>query len=183
MPIPKNWLEELAIEWLQLKGYLVESNLPVSSTPQGGRNEVDIVGAKACNGKLDIIHIEAGMLAGGKKSIESLQKKFSKKICGGVEDSLKKRLNFSGEVNYQKIYLASYWTEPTIKGATEIGITVKKLPDFICKDVLPTIEEWKQNPPHQPRTKDINIITLPEGHWLLCLIDSLTRMKLLKCPH
>jgi hypothetical protein len=104
------------------------------------------------------------------------------KICDTVKGYFQKKFNFSGEVNYQKIYLASYWTKPTIKGATEKGITVKKFPDFICKDVLSTIKEWKQNPPHQPRTRDIDILTLPEGHWLLCLIDSLKYRKLLKCP-
>lgn len=149
--------------------------LTVLRVGEGG--EVDVVGAKAGNGKLDIIHIEAGA-----NSIKSLQKKFSNKVCDTVKEYFQERLNFSDEVNYQKIYLPGYCNEPIIKRATEIGITVKKLPDFICKDILQTIKDWKQNPPHRPRTRNRDIITLPEGHWLLCLIDSFKYRKLLKCP-
>jgi hypothetical protein len=29
MPFPRNWLEELAAEWLQLDGFLVQTNFPV----------------------------------------------------------------------------------------------------------------------------------------------------------
>jgi hypothetical protein len=46
MPFPRTWSEELIAEWLQLKEYLVEIRVPISSSEVEGRNEADVVGAK-----------------------------------------------------------------------------------------------------------------------------------------
>ena len=39
MPIPRNWTEELASEWLQLLGYYTEVCVPVGVGSVGGRKE------------------------------------------------------------------------------------------------------------------------------------------------
>ena len=44
MPFPRTWVEELIIEWLQLEGFLAQSNLPVAVARAGGRLEADVVG-------------------------------------------------------------------------------------------------------------------------------------------
>jgi len=40
MPFPRTWSEELTTEWLALKGYAVESGIPISTTDTGSRNDV-----------------------------------------------------------------------------------------------------------------------------------------------
>jgi len=35
MPFPRTWSEELIAEWLALKGYAVESSIPISTTDAG----------------------------------------------------------------------------------------------------------------------------------------------------
>ena len=84
MPLPRNWVEELIVEWLHLEGYLVEANFPVATTDVGGRGEVDVVGARMEEGSLDITHIETGQLTGGKTSISSVDKKFRLKIINTI---------------------------------------------------------------------------------------------------
>ena len=181
MPFPKTWAEELIIEWLHLDGFLVEANLPAGVTKRGGRLEVDIVGARISGNKLEIKHIETGQLSGGKEGANSIkEKKFSNDVCSSVINYFKQRFSFTGNrIDYQKIFIPTHWSNLTIKILTQSGITVKTLPDFICHEILPTIQKWKQNPPHQPQTKG-KYVTLPESYWLLQLIDYLNDRKLLK---
>ena len=173
MPFTKTWTEELVAEWLQLEGYLVEVGLPAGVAVAGGRYVADVVGAKVSDNVLIIIHVEVGTLAGGQRSINSLQRKFSSNLCGAIEDYFKQKLGFGGDVvNYHKIYVASYWTKPVLDGATHLGINVRPLPDFIRQEVIQTIQNWRKHPPHHPKSVGV-IITLPESHWLLQLIDYL----------
>ena len=186
MPFPKVWVEELIIEWLHLEGFLVEANLPVGVAEPGGRLEVDVVGAKISDDVLKIRHVETGQLSGGEESIDSINNKFDKgkKL---VENYFIQKFSFknkndknNNKIDYQKIYVATYWTEPTIQELKNFGIKVYKWPEFICEEVLPAIKNWKDNPPHQPKTRGKNI-TLPESYWLLNLIDYLNTNKMLRC--
>jgi len=152
----------------------------VTVAPAGGRGEADVVGAKVVKGELEILHIETGQLAGGKSSIEAAIRKFS----GEVEKSL--TLYFSqrfsscpSHVKYKPIYVPTYWTNPTVKGIEAAGIRVVPLPEFIRHKVLPTIGNWKQDPPHAPKGKGTHI-TLPESFWLLQFLDHLQVHKLLR---
>jgi hypothetical protein len=77
MPFARNWVEELVIEWLQLDGFLVESNVPVGVARAGGRLEADVIAARTNENSLQIWHIEAGQLAAGDASVHSVQPKFS----------------------------------------------------------------------------------------------------------
>jgi len=182
MPFPKTWLEEMVIEWLHLEGFLVEANLPVSTPERGGRREADVVGGKISDDTLVIKHVETGTLAGGKGSITSIEKKFSLTVAQPVTEYFKQRLSFTSDrVDYQKMYVASYWTAPTVEGLKRLGVLVVTLPDFICGWVLPTISRWKGKPPHRPRTSGKHI-TLPETYWLLQLVDYLNTRDLLTCP-
>ena len=167
-------------EWLQLEGYLVEIGLPVSVARAGGRYEADVVGARIRGNVLDVFHGECGQLAGGQKSVNSLQKKFSPNNCVKIEYYFRQRLGFAGvKVNYHKVYIASFWSKPTMQGAGNFGINVRPLPDFIHNEVIQAIQRWKANPPQQPRTRGGHI-TLPESCWILQLIDYLNNKGLLK---
>ena len=180
MPFAKTWSEELVAEWLQLNGYLVEVGLPAGVAYAGGRYVADVVGAKVSDDVLEIIHVEVGQLAGGQKSINSLQRKFSSNVCDAIKDYFKQKLGFVADtINYQKMYVASFWTKPILNGAAQLGINVRPLPNFICQEVIQTIQNWKKHPPHHPRTKG-GIIKLPESHWLLQLIDYLQTKGLLR---
>lgn len=180
MPFTKTWTEELVAEWLQLNGYLVEAGLPAGVTPAGGRYVADVVGAKVSGNALEIIHVEVGQLSGGKQSVASLGKKFSNNVCKAIENYFRQKLGFAtGTVNYQKMYVASFWTKHTVNGAKQLGINVRTLPDFIRQEVTQAIRNWKQHPPHRPITGGANI-TLPESNWLLQLIDYLDGHELLK---
>ena len=181
MPFAKTWTEEIVAEWLLLKGYSVEIGLPVGAQNVGGRFEADVVGAKVEANTLKIVHAEVGTLAGGQKSVISLQKKFSNNICGTIENYFREIFAFTEKnVNYKKLYVASFWTKPVINNARKIGIDVRPLPDFLCKEVLQTIRDWKDNPPYETKSKG-KVIMLPDAYWLLHLIDFLDRKKMLIC--
>ena len=179
MPFPKTWAEELIIEWLHLDSFVVEANLPVTALSRGGRCEVDVVGARVRDEKLEILHIETGLLAGGKGSIESVKNKFRKDIDDALAEHFKKRLSLSkADVKHDRLYVATFSTQPTIDGIENSGITVLNLLDFIKKRVLPTIKEWKKTPP--TLSKNIGkIVTLPECHWLLQMLDYMWNKELL----
>jgi len=184
LPFTDNWLEELAAEWLQLDEYLIEIGLPVSVAQAGGRYRADVVGARVNDNTLEINHVECGTLGGGQQSINSLASKFSPQNCQNIEQHFRAKMGFRGQnVTYEKTYIANYWSNPTIAGAGNRGITVITLPVFICSKVLPTIENWKRTWIRQRnlRTKNWKTITLPESCWLLKLIEDLYRTGLLKC--
>jgi len=184
MPFPRNWVEELVIEWLHLKGFLVEANLPIGAAKPGGRLEADVVGAKIDDNDdvMQIIHLEVGQLSGGVKGAESIvKKKFSKNAQKQIEKYFRKRMSFENKskdkINYKKIYVATYWTKPTLEILDKNSVKTNKLPDFIHDEILPTIRCYKKNPLHPSK---LGGATLPESYWLLQLIDYLDVKKMLK---
>lgn len=173
MPFARNWLEELVIEWLQIDGFLVESNLPVAVAIAGGRFEADVVGAKIHKNAMDLRHIESGNLTGGNKSVVSVLKKFSDVVKTHLEAYFKNKFSFSGPIiNYEKIYIAAYSTKSVEAKLSSHGIKVIRVKDFIFSHVFPTVQNWKNNPPHQPKIRG-SYITLPDSLWLLKLLDFL----------
>jgi hypothetical protein len=63
LPFPRTWSEELIVEWLQTKGYLVEVDVHAGSTKKGGRFQADVVGVgKNEHGEIEIFHIEIGSI-------------------------------------------------------------------------------------------------------------------------
>jgi len=179
MPFPRTWSEELIAEWLQLDGFLTQTNLPVRTSKEGGRFEADVVGAKVEKGILRIRHVETGALAGGKKSAESVQKKFGPEIAKCVSKYFQSALSLvNPETNYERIYVATFWSQPVIQMLAAAGVKTIPLPDFIRDCVLPTARKWKEDPPHQPQAKGPRV-ALPESLWLLQLLDCLKAQGML----
>ena len=81
------------------------------------------------------------------------------------------------EPDYKKIYVATYWTKPTLEILDKNSVKTNKLPDFIHDEILPTIRCYKKNPLHPSK---LGGATLPESYWLLQLIDYLDVKKMLK---
>ena len=175
LPFPRTWSEELIAEWLQLKGYFVEVGVPISSGVRGGRNEADIVGVRMQDGKAKIFRIEVGNLSGNPiDNAEMIKQKFSKQNQSDVLNYCRQKLNFAPnqEIDYEQLYIAVWWSNKTFSYLEQQQLPVKELFDFIKTEIVPTIEKWKDNPPHRPQTKGKSI-TLPEGMWLLYLVDYL----------
>lgn len=182
MPFAKNWMEELVIEWLQIDGFLAESNLPVAVTQVGGRFEADVVGTKIYKNVMEIRHIETGSLASGAESVAAVQKKFSDDIKASIEKYFKIKFGYpDSTINYEKMYIASFSTIPVETQLASHGIKVIRLMDFLFSHVFPTIQRWKDNPPHQPKNRG-SYITLSEAHWLLQLLDFMHSRDGLKQP-
>ena len=180
MPFPKTWVEELIAEWLQLDGFLCQTNLPVAVSKVGGRFEADVVGARIRAGKLEIRHIEAGLMAGGRNSTASITKKFGDPVVSSVTEHFKRMLSYQGpRPTYEKLYVASYWTAPVIRAVEQVGVTVVRLPEFILNEVLVTVQAWKKNPSHQPHVRGPRV-TLPESLWLLQMLDHLHSKGMLR---
>ena len=137
MPFAKNWVEELILEWLLLKGYLALSNVRLKSGKGGGVKEADILGLKlvkepkefderkrAIIEVLEIVHIETGSLAENfEKNLKIIKSKFAPERVETIKEiSLdtielesvlgKFLLGYSrlgvSEVRYRRIYIASY---------------------------------------------------------------------------
>ena len=180
MPFPRTWIEELILEWLQLQGFASQSNLPVAVAKVGGRFEADIVGARIRNGTLEIRHIETGQLACGENSTQSVKNKFSTVITASITTLFKAMFSFAGDnVDYQKLYIATFSTGPVIRDISALGIEVQTVPQFVLEKVLRDIAAWKDEPPQQPRTRGRHI-TLPESYWLLQMLDHLDKKGLVK---
>ena len=185
MPIPRNWAEELASEWLQLLGYLTEVGVPVGVGTRGGRKEADVIGMKIseANGKreLAIYHVETGSLGGSHDAnVDTLLKKFSPSRISEIESRASKRMGSYDSLKYEKVYV-DIWGNPTkvnkLMTNTSIhkeGIkvwTVKMLFD----EIFNTISNWL--PEHKSKLKEA---TIPEAFWMLKLIEALREAKLLK---
>ncbi len=168
MPFPANWLEELVLEWLDLLGFTTSTRVFVSAAP-GGRWAPDVVGAKLVEGKLVIRHCEATMwLIQGPKDVA---KKFAAKFHEGIKDAVRNHfVPIFGEeavrqATYEEwviTYQASKRVEFALSEAAP-GVQLRKFNDFVLKDVLPAIEEWRQE----------KGVALPPDFWLLQMMETL----------
>ena len=175
MPFPRTWSEELIAEWLQLKGYFVETGVPIRSGRRGGRSEADVVGVRAKDDRLEIFHIEVGSLAGNPvENVEMIKRKFSDQHVNAIKEYCRYKLKFSPNKppTYNNLYVAVWASGETLRYLREQQLPVRALWEFIENEIKPTIQQWKKKPPHRPQTRGKSI-TLPEGMWLLYLVDYL----------
>jgi predicted transposase YbfD/YdcC len=175
MPFPKTWSEELISEWLTLEGYFVETNVR-----SHGRKEADIIGVKIKEDKMEIFHIEIGVLSGGPKDSEDMiNDKFSEENKKSIIKYAKNRLEFDeSKIEYKPLYITVYASDKAMNHLTQDQkkIPVIRLLELIKTTMLPSIEKWKQNPPSEPKSRGKSI-TLPQNLWLLYLLDYLEIMK------
>jgi hypothetical protein len=76
-----NFLEQLAAEWYEFRGYFVRRNIRVGLRPRGGyESELDVVAFDPDKGHL--VHIEASMDA---DSWAQREKRFTKKFEAGTK--------------------------------------------------------------------------------------------------
>lgn len=181
MPIPRNWVEELAVEWLAINGYLTETNVRLKAPERGGVAEADVVGAKISNEQLHIIHIETGSLAGGfEKDLTTVRKKFEKAKRDAIEGMIEDLVEWEADKDYEAVYIASYAANVDRLKAElkQDKIEFLMLQEFIRTKVFEAIDRWKRRQLEAGRRKTVTI-TLPECHWLLNLLDFLRRRSLL----
>lgn len=184
MPIPKNWVEELAVEWLTLEGYMTESNVRLKATRRGGVPEADVVGAKLAVEQLQIKHIETGSLSGGlQNNLETVKAKFGEDRKDAVTSIVREKIAWEDDIGYDCIYIASYAGKPDELriSLTAEGISFWLLDEFIEAEVFRVIDDWKrtQVKSGRRRTSDTRHMTLPEPYWLLNLLDFLRQQGIL----
>lgn len=175
MPIPKNWVEELAIEWLTMEGYMAESNVRLKAGERGGVAEADVIGAWVKHEALEIVHIEVGSLPGGfEKNLESIREKFKETKRRAIGEIVSDKIVWDGDMTYEPIFIASYASRAEeLKSELERDkIHFLTLEEFIKEKVFKAIERWKENERKAGRRKTKNI-TLPECYWLLNMLDFL----------
>ncbi len=186
MPIPHNWTEELASEWLQLLGYYTEVGVPVGVGSAGGRQEADVVGTNVNQqgGKreLTIYHVETGSLTSNHDTnVDELLKKFSSSRMSEIEARCIKRIGSCDSKIYIKVYV-DIWSNPTkvnkLMSNTRIDkeeIKVWTTTTFF-DEIFKTISDWF--PEHKSKLKEE--ATIPEVFWMLKLLEALSEAKLLK---
>lgn len=173
MPFASNWTEELVAEWLQLENYLVVTRLPSVSANVGGRYEPDIVGGRVDKGTLKILHCEVtSWLAGNAtNTTDRYANKFLPKVCQTVTEHFRESFGIVGQqpCTYEKWVIAGGFSKPMeheLRNKVS-GVQLYRTDDFIRNKVLPSIKAWGNNAPsHKTAWR-----TLPQGLWLLQLLD------------
>ena len=201
MPIPKNWAEELILEWLTLKGYMAQSNVRLKSGRRGGVKEADIIGLRLvkepreAKGKkmmaevLEILHVEVGNLTGGfNENFNRVKNKFSRDRIEAVKSfslDVVELENIPGKfwlgcsrlgvsyVKYMPLYIATYVAE---KQANKLKRELNKhgIKFLTLKEALREImNDIDEWKERQVRKgfRKTKDITLMESLWLLNLID------------
>lgn len=197
MPIPKNWLEELTYEWLQLNDYLVLSNVRLRSGRRGGSEEADLVGVKVSAGKesssisIEVLHVEIGALGRSfDENLRLIRKKFGegrvKVISEFVLDRVGfRRLSSMVSLGYRKLYVATYVPKRQVEELKEElsreEIEFLTLTDLIYR-VVRDIRAWKNKQVETGMRRTRNI-TLPENLWLLIVIDVLRGAGIINTQH
>jgi hypothetical protein len=134
MPFPRTWSEELVTEWLQIEGYIAENGVLVSSGSKGGRKEADVLGVKIINKTLEIYHIEVGNLSGNpQKNEQMIRDKFSTTRKQSIESYVRTKMNVdpSYTVNYKTLYIATWFSDRTLKHLKQKNLPVDSLYDLI----------------------------------------------------
>ena len=182
MPIPKNWVEELTIEWLTIEGYLVDSNVRLKAEERGGVPEADIIGARIEHEELKIMHIETGTLAQGfEENLKWVKKKFQESNRKAIGDILSDKITWEGDIAYRPIFIASYAgrADALKNELAKDKIEFWRLEEFIREKIFKTIDRWKENERKAGRRKTKNI-TLQECYWLLNMLDYLRYKGILR---
>lgn len=122
-----NYLEQMAYEWFDFKGYIVKSNVFVDRRPNGGYNaELDIVAFHPVT--RDLVHLEASMDA---QSWADRKSKYIRKFAAGDKHipSLFPGFPFP-PTTYKKIILLGYGSSENHK--TLAGAEVMTVSDFLA---------------------------------------------------
>ena len=171
MPFPRTWSEELAAEYLQLEGYIVETGHPVQIEQQGGRREIDVLGFKVEKGKLKILQLEIGTLSEGKeKNYEKIKRKFSDIVAKEIERIAEKNfpgLKYEWIKQYVVVPCPSEIDQELKEKLERENIKVLSMDEFY-EQVKQKIKKWKEN----NRTKKNIKPTLPNNLWMLKLIEA-----------
>lgn len=138
MPFSRTWSEEIAAEWLETKGYLVLTAVPVNTPGKGGRNEADVVGAKIIGDTLEIRHIEVGSLITGTRDEkrQRMKRKFSPEVRATLVKIVQEKVGLPGKVKYSKQYVATYASQNDLDIVEECGVEGKKFRDFFIEDIF-----------------------------------------------
>jgi hypothetical protein len=186
MSIPRTWSEELITEWLGIIGYSVEVGIPVGTGARGGRKEADVIGVRidgSTSGKrvLEICHVEVGELGGNHSANVSTLKtrKFEPSRVAEVCSRFKARMAFKGDIRYEKLYVDIWASESKVnKLMADPDIAREEIKVYTLKtlftEVLNSMKVWK--PIHTAKSSQA---TLPEGYWMLKLIESLREWHML----
>ena len=116
-----NYLEQLASEWYEYRGFFVRRNVPVGSGPKGG-HEAELTIVAIHPGDNRVVHIEPSMDA---HSWEVREKRFTKKFKAGRDHlaDATGRLCPAGEIEQiALIALGSRTNHPTLGGGTVLTI-------------------------------------------------------------
>jgi len=166
---PRTWSEELIAEWLELKGYFVETGAVISTSVAGGRTEVDVIGTRIDRGTLEILHIEVGLVnRGAKKDLAAIQKKFSSQNRQAIIDYVRRKLNVPYTITFSSRYIASHANRKSLNLIHSNGYNIARLEDVIRHEIIPDIQYWKLTAPNKPKIKDP---TPPNNLWLIKLLD------------
>jgi len=177
MPFPANWLEELIVEWLDLDGFATTTKIRVPAGP-GGAWSPDVAGAKLIGRRLLIRHCECAEFLN--QDPEQQAERYKRKFSDKVQKAVREHFSFifgskeANEAMYEKWVICcgvgKLGTEKMKQAISDLRIyQIKK---FVFKDVIPTIERYRQ-PPNTKTT------TLPADKWLLCLLDRFRQFDLI----
>jgi hypothetical protein len=176
LPFPRNWLEELVAEYLQLEGYLVETGHPVQ-IGKGGRGEIDIIGFKTDSGNIEAIHVEIGRAESYKDLAEKIEKQLlSPSVCEErrkLSKTDKCECWFISEVHSKNV---QGWQrlKKDFEGKGVKLVTFEELLQRI-RDV---VKKWKDD----HKTLKGNLPMLPENLWLLKMLERIDEIEKKNLP-
>ncbi|MHB8357957.1 MAG: hypothetical protein ACYDCP_00425 [Thermoplasmataceae archaeon] len=190
MGFSKNWLEEIVSEWLSLKGYSVETNVPLSSKIGGGRGEADVLGFKLDNDKLVLAHAEASvqLTKSHADNVVMIKKKFSDENTNTVIEIARARLGNKAVGSVQHIFVSALVSSrgeaQNLKNVLKtINIEFMEFPELIknCMDAISNEGDkrvkWGLN-----KTSDYNqaiFAALPDGLWFMKMLGMMQRHRML----
>ncbi len=189
MAITKNWLEELVAEFISIKGYSTETNVPLSSMKKGGRNEADVLGFRIHENGLIIVHAECEIAPASE--YEKMKHKIFEKF--NIENSTD--IKSLAQERYEKLRVKDLinifvmvWTpkkkwDDLRKEMEEKGITIINYEELIYY-ALKAVDEFKEKRENKEFSKRVGMVKykfplIPEGLWLLKLIQSQSDVEVL----
>ena len=189
MGFSKNWLEEIVSEWLSLKGYLVETNVPLSSKTGGGRGEADVLGYKLDDDKLVLAHAEATvqLTKSHADNVEMIKKKFDENT-NTIKEIARARVGNKAVGSVQHIFVSALVSSreeaQNLKNVLKtINIEFMEFPELIknCMDAISN-EGDKRVKQGLNKTNDYNqaiFAALPDGLWFMKMLGMMQRHRML----
>lgn len=171
LPLAKSWNEELVYEYFTLKGFIVYTDVPFSTSTKGGRKDLDILALDPVNKVVYLVDVRKML----ERSDSLVQK--ARAVLASAEEFVRREYGNSYKYRKKVVLIPETKKPPSTIGIIREklkadGIDVVTLQELI-EEALAYIDEWRAERVRKGYVKRGTTPLLPENLYMMKLLEYL----------